>query len=68
MKSPNKIHPKKFVINDMYFQVVSYAELSDSQAGKIAMNFYKTHKFKKKDKGKLFSVITTIDNEATSLF
>jgi len=62
------VHPKKFSINGMYFQVTSHTKLSDSQAANIAMHFYRTHKFKKKDKGKLFTVMTVVNDDTASLF
>ena len=67
MEMPNIIHPKSFKVDDMYFQVVSYSALTDSQASSIAINFYKIHKFKKKDKGKLFKIVTTFDESSANL-
>ena len=67
MEAPSTVHPTKFKIGDYLFQVVSYAKLSNDQAARIAQNFYRTNKFKKKDKGKLFKVITTFDENSANL-
>ena len=64
---PNIKHPKKFRINGMYFQVMSYAPLSDKQAARLSKMFYSTKKFKKSDKGKTFIVIISIDGSLIEL-
>lgn len=60
---PNIKHPKKFRINGMYFQVMSYAPLSDKQAARLTKVFYNANakSFKKSDKGKTFIVLIAID-------
>lgn len=68
MESPNVIHPKKVNINGLLFQVVSYASLSDAQALNVARHFYRTHRIKKKDKGKLYTVVTVIDKDSASMW
>lgn len=68
MEIPNVVHPKTFNINGIFFQVVSYTSLSDEQAEKMAMYFYRKHKFKKKDKGKIIKIITTADSQSANLF
>lgn len=67
MEIPSVVHPKRFVINEMYFEVVSYSPLNDEQAAKIAMMFFRGRKFKKSDKGKLFQVITQFDTQSAGL-
>jgi hypothetical protein len=67
MESPSVIHPKKFRIDGIFFEVITATPVSDEQAGKIAMHFYKSRKFKKPDKGKLFQVVTLFDSESTGL-
>jgi len=67
MEMPSTIHPTKFKIDGYIFQVVSYANLTKSQAARIAQNFYHTQKLKKKDKGKMFTVITTFDENSANL-
>jgi len=67
MEMPSVVHPKRFAINGMYFEVVSYSPLSDDQAAKIAMMFFRGRKFKKSDKGKLFQVITQFDAQSAGL-
>lgn len=68
METPSVVHPTTFQIGGMHFQVVSYVSLSDKQAAKVAMHFYRTHKFKKKNKGKLFKVFTLIDSDSAKLW
>jgi len=68
MNAPSVIHPTTFTISGMYFQVVSYASLSNSQAANVTQHFYRSRKFKKRDKGQLFKVITTIDENSSNLF
>lgn len=67
MEMPSVTHPTTFKINGMYFKVVSYSKLSSAQAGTIVQNFYRTNKFKKKDQGKTFTVITTFDENSSGL-
>ncbi len=67
MELPSVIHPTKFAINGMYFQVISFSKLTDSQASKVAMHFYRMRKFKKSHKGKIFKVITTIDENSSGM-
>ncbi|RUO21829.1 hypothetical protein [Aliidiomarina haloalkalitolerans] len=67
MEMPSVVHPKRFAIKAMYFEVVSYSPLSDDQAAKIAKMFFRGRKFKKSDKGKLFQVITQFDAQSAGL-
>ena len=67
MQPPSVIHPKRFVINGIIFEVVSYSPLTDEKAAKVAMLFFRSHKFKKKDHGKLFQVITQFDENSSDL-
>ena len=59
MEMPSVVHPTRFTIKGMVFEVVSYEPLSDSKAATVAMQFFRSHKFKKKDQGKLFRVLWT---------
>lgn len=68
MEGPSVVHPKKFSISGMIFEVVSMEAISDEQAGRIAMHFYRGRKFKKSDTGKIFRVITTVDRNSAGLF
>lgn len=56
MQLPSVIHPKRFEINGMFFEIVTYIPITDDQAEKIAMAFFACRKFKKNDRGKLFQV------------
>lgn len=67
MEMPSVIHPKRFHINGIFFEVISYSPLTDDQAAKVAMSFFRSKKFKKKDKGKVFKVITQFDSESSNL-
>jgi len=60
MKLPSVVHPTTFLIRGIKIQVVSYSQLSNERAGAVAMQFYRSHKFKKKDQGKLFQTLTTL--------
>jgi hypothetical protein len=51
----------------MRFQVVAQITLTDQQAAKVAMRFYRTRKFTKKDQGKLFQVLTSFDHDSIAL-
>ena len=64
MNTPNVTHPTTFKINGIFFKVVSFDALSNEKAIKITQHFYATHKFKKSDKGKTFTVITTFDGDS----
>ncbi len=57
MKLPTITHPTKFNIKGMLFEVVAYKSLTNEEAAKAAMHFYRAHKFKKSDQGKLFRVL-----------
>ena len=59
MKRPSVIHPKRFAIKGILFEVVTYTAVGDAQAGKVAMQFYRLHKFKKSDQGKQFQILWT---------
>lgn len=67
MKIPSVIHPVKFNIGGYIFEVVSYGKLTDQQAAIIVRNFYSTHKFKKKDVGKVFKIISIIDKDSADI-
>lgn len=67
MQMPSVVHPKKFSINGMFFEIVSFSTLTDEQAGKAAMFFFSNHKFKKKDQGKVFRVVTLFDENSANL-
>jgi hypothetical protein len=60
MKLPSVIHPKRFEINGILIEVISLGALTDEEAARVAMHFYKAHKFKKKDQGKLFQAIALL--------
>lgn len=67
MQLPSVVHPKKFAVQGMLFEVVAYSTLTDEQAAKAAMFFFRSRKFLKKDQGKLFRVLTQFDENSTGL-
>ena len=67
MNMPSIVHPKQFSISGMLFEIVSYGHLTDEQAAKAAMFFYRNHKFKKSDRGKLFRVMNQLDENSARL-
>ena len=67
MQKPSVAHPTKFKISEMFFEVVTFEPVTNDQAAKIAMHFYKSNKFKKSDKGKSFQVITMFDKQSAQL-
>lgn len=67
MDIPSKKHPKIIKIDGYMFQVVTYYQLTDGQASKLAMRFYQTHKLKKKDQGKVFHVAYHGDQDSLGL-
>ncbi len=67
MQMPSVVHPKRISLNEILFEIVSFVPLTDAQALHAANYFYNTHKFTKKDKGKLFKVITTFDDSTSKL-
>ena len=67
MGMPSVTHPTTFEINGMYFKIVSCSELTNEQAARAAQYYYQTHKFKKKDKGKVFTVLTMFDKNSANL-
>jgi len=61
------LHPKIFDINGFKFQIAAQCELSDDEAAKIAMRFYRSRKFAKKDRCKVFQVRTEFDRDSAGL-
>jgi hypothetical protein len=57
MNLPNISHPKKFEIDGIIFEIITCSSITDEQAREFAMQYFRTHKFKKKDKGKLFQIL-----------
>lgn len=61
MDMPSITHPIVFKIKGVHFKVISYKPITKNQAENVVRNFYRMRSFKKSDKGKTFTVITTID-------
>ena len=64
MQMPNVLHPNKFSINGIFFEVVSYDQLTDDQARKVVLFFCQTYKFLKKNIG-ITVTITTMHTQAS---
>lgn len=67
MDITSTVHPKIFIINGFSFQVVSDCRLTDIQAGKIARHFYRTHRIKMEDQGKVHQVHFQMDQDSLGL-
>ena len=67
LEMPSVVHPVKFNICGFVFEVVSYVPLSDEQAQKVALMTYYRTKPKKKDRNKIFTAITTFDENSSGL-
>lgn len=63
MNIQSVVHPKRFAINGMFFEVVSFSPITDEQAQAAAIMFYRSRKFQKADQGKLFRVLTSLGAE-----
>ncbi len=68
MEWPNIRHPTRFKIGGISIEVLAYVNLSKNQAAKIATQFYHFQNFKKTDKGKIFTVVTTIYENSVGLY
>ena len=60
MTIPNISHPVIIEINGYYFQIFTYSPIVKKQAEQIALTFYKSNKMKKKHKGKVFKILSSI--------
>lgn len=67
MELPSVVHPKRFAIAGIFFEVVSYSTLTDAQAKSVALMFYRSHRFSRKDKGRLFRVLSGLDESSSDL-
>lgn len=67
MTIPSVVHPKRFLISGIYFEVVSYAALTDTQAAKLVQLFYASRKFTRRDCNKVFRVISIADQNSAGL-
>ena len=64
---PSVVHPKKFTIKGIYFEVVSFDPLTDQQAARLVQMFYRSHRFTRKDQGMVFRVVTIADRTHAEL-
>ena len=61
-------HPTQIRINGFTFEVLALTTLTDEQASRIALHFYRSHRLRKKDKGKLLQVVTQVDANSAGMF
>ena len=59
MELPSVVHPKFVKIKGFTFQIITYFQMTDDQAFKIAMEFYHSHNLKKESQNKILKVMTT---------
>lgn len=64
---PSVVHPQKFSIKGIYFEVASFEPLTDQQAARLVQMFYRSHRFTRKDQGKVFRVLTIADHSHAGL-
>lgn len=68
MELPNIRHPKPVRVSGVVFEVYSYSKLTDQQAMNVVRQYLMSHRIRKKDKGKVISIHTIIDDENKNLF
>lgn len=61
MTTPTVVHPTRFKIAGIIFEVTSLGPLTNNQAARLAQHFYRSRRFTQKDQGKVFRVITVAD-------
>ena len=60
-------HPTTFKVNGIFYRVTTYTKLTDEQAAKIVTLHLRSHKPKKKDKGKTITIKTIHDQSSADL-
>ncbi len=58
---PRVLHPTRFTIKGIAFELVSFEPLTDAQAARLVQAFYRSHRFTRKDQGKVIRVVTIAD-------
>ena len=64
MQMPSMIHPNKINVEGTFFEVVSYASLTDQQALTVVRQYLRGGGLKKKDKGKTIRVFTRLVDQS----
>lgn len=62
------VHPKKFRLKNITFEVIAHVRLTDTQAENAVRLFCKLHKLTKKHEGRTLQVFTQIDEDKVGLF
>ena len=65
MQMPSMIHPNKINVEGTFFEVVSYASLTDQQALTVVRQYLRGGGLKKKDKGKTIRVFTRLVDQSS---
>ena len=63
MELPGIIHPKRFVIGGITFEIAAYHQLTDQQAHGAAMLYYRSRKWRKKDRRAVVQVQHLLDED-----
>jgi hypothetical protein len=63
MDRPNVVHPTVFEVGGIFIELRAYRTLTDDEARQFALAFVRQTKFRKKDRGKKFSVELTVGLE-----
>lgn len=58
------VHPKIFKVADYKFEVAAFCKITDEQARKIVLHFYRNSKLKKKDKDKIIRIATVYNEQS----
>jgi len=66
LEQPSVIHPKLVKIKGFRFQVVAYCGMTDEQALKFAIHFYRSHAPNEFDRNKVLKVVTTYGQDSLS--
>lgn len=67
MQPTRVTHPTIFTIAGIRIQVTALSILTEAQAAKIAIHFYRTRRFTKKDQTRLFQAVTLFDQDSVGL-
>jgi hypothetical protein len=61
------LHPARFEIARVQFEVVTVGPVSDEEAAKIVMHFCRSRRPTESDRGKLIRIVTLFDRESANL-
>ena len=61
------VHPKIFMVNGIKYKIAALCSLTDEQAQKILMLHLRQYGQKKKDRGKLQTIVTIFDENSLAI-